>query len=157
MVQPCCAVSAGPPGGKKGDTVPDLNQGVTAAMTPKQFGGNSPRKDQVPAGVAKDLVAFSNGPGWRSRSVGRAHDHLNAGSRPAGGDGPGMQCRAAGLDVIEIAPCQHVNPTDPGIGGKVPDFGRRPTPVINGGLGRLGVIVELHDRSPLCPLATSQA
>ena len=44
----------GPQWGKKGDTVPDLDQGVTAAVTTEQFGSNSPRKDQVPAGVAND-------------------------------------------------------------------------------------------------------
>ena len=149
MVQPCCAMSAGPQWGKKGDTVPDLDQGVTAAVTTEQFSSNSPRKDQIPAGVANDLVAISNGPRWRARSVRGAHDHLNAGGRPARGDGTGMQFRAAGLDVFKIAPGQHVDPADPGVGGKVPDFGRRPTPVVNGALGRLRVIVELHDRTPL--------
>jgi hypothetical protein len=60
-----------------------------------------------------------------------------------------MQFRAAGLDVFEIAPRQHVDTTNPGVGSEVPDFGGRPTPVINGAWGRLRVIVELHDRTPL--------
>ena len=85
------------------------------------------------------------------------HDHIDAGGSPAGGDVTGMQLRATRFDIVEVSPGEHMNSTDPGLGGEIPDFARRPRCVTDDALRRLRVVVELHDRTPLGPLATPGA
>ena len=71
------------------------------------------------ASPAHHPVAVADDLGVLTLRVRRPHDDVDAGGRPASGDLGGMDLRAAGLDVIEVAPRQDVHPPQPGGGGHV--------------------------------------
>ena len=96
------------------------------------------REHEVAAGLADHLVAVARQPtgGWPCAYDVRMRD-VDAGLGPQPGDGGGVHLGAAGLDVVEVAPGQHVDAAEAGRGGEVADL-RDARPGAVGRGGRVG-------------------
>ena len=125
------ARAGGPQRREERHPVPDLDQRVPAAVPAGELAQRGPGEHHVPAGLADHLVAVTasrepGGPG-RTRCASRPRCPASAQRR---GDVGRVDLGAAGLDVVEVAPRQHVDAAQTG--------GRRDVAELLAGLGRVG-------------------
>jgi hypothetical protein len=88
----------------------------------RQLGEHAAGEDHVATGSADHVVAVADALGRRALGVGRPDGDVDPRLGPQPGDRGGVQLGAAGLDVGEVAPGQHVDAAQPGGGGDVADF-----------------------------------
>jgi hypothetical protein len=112
VVQPDGVRPPAPQRGHERHAVPDLDQSVAVAVAAGQLCCDGAREDHVAPGLADDGIAAAphvrRMPGGERRAV---HD-LDAGLGPQRGDVVGVDLGPAGLDIVEIAPRQHVDAFD---------------------------------------------
>ena len=104
--------SSGPQGTQEGHTVPHLHQGVPSAVATQHLGQGATRKPLVATSPPHPLYAVPHQRGGLARDLGGADADLQTGRRPPTGHLVQMEFGAPGLDIVEIAPRQYVNPSD---------------------------------------------
>src|SRR4051794_7944356 len=113
----------GPQRREEGHAVPDLDQRVAGTMPADELGADGAREHEVAAGAPDDAVAVARHMARLTLRERRAQRDVEARLRPEPRDGRGVHLGAAGFDVFEVAPRQHVDPADPGSCGQVTDLG----------------------------------
>lgn len=88
-------------------------------MPASDFGRHRTREDEVAARSAYDLVAIAHGFRRGALGVGRAHRDFYTRGGPTGRNSGRVQFAATSLDVGEIAPRQHMDPTQAALGREV--------------------------------------
>ena len=105
--------SMGPHGGQERHAIPDLDDGVSRAVSARKFCNASSKETRVAPSTSYDLVTVTASLLSQARSPGRPNGHLQAGGCPTADDLVGVDFGSAGFRVIEVAPGQHVYPPDP--------------------------------------------
>ncbi len=110
VVQEDDAGHRGPQRREERHAVPDLDQAVGSTVGVAHLGQRGAGEHQVATGLADHLVAVAPAVVRVALGPRGAHEDLDAGLGPQPGDGGGVDLGSAGLDVVEVAPGDHVDP-----------------------------------------------
>ncbi|GIU87533.1 MAG: hypothetical protein KatS3mg009_2048 [Acidimicrobiia bacterium] len=122
VVQPDHAGPARPHGREPRHAVPDLDERVARTVPAHHLAERGTREHEVAAGLADHAVAVAPRDLRAAGGVRGPHRHLDPGPSPQGRDVRGVDLRAPGLGVVEVAPGEHRDAPQPGRRGDVAEL-----------------------------------
>ena len=123
MMDPGDPGTACPDGGEERNPVPDLDETVAPTVPADDLAQDSIGDHAEAPAAAHDAVPIASGTLRVSLRVRGPHGDLEARIGPELQDPVGVEFGSPRLDVDEIAPCQHVDPAEVGLGGQGGDVG----------------------------------